>query len=230
SAVSREAQNYSEGSADDRASTAGDLLQNVATLMIHAGRPNLLATGLVAILKDAECAIAAVATARNENGEREELASFGTILAQAPTRTFTLGTARNRTVEVTVAPRTDIESQATLNAVTILLGTIHDLERAQAEREERLTLWPIDEPPFEGDDSVIAGRMRELMAFARKVARTNVTVLLTGESGTGKEVLARAIHGFSARAKRPFVPFNCTAVPRELLASQLFGYRPRPLT
>ena len=169
--------------------------------------------------------LGAVAIARDENGVCEELASFGTIESGAVTRTLTLGNARNRTVEVRVAPLPDIESQATLNAVTILLGTIHDLERAQAEREERLTLWPIDEPPFEGDDSVIAGRMRELMLFARKVARTNVTVLITGESGTGKEVLAHAIHGFSARAKKPFVPFNCTAIPRELLESQLFGYR-----
>jgi transcriptional regulator with PAS, ATPase and Fis domain len=63
------------------------------------------------------------------------------------------------------------------------------------------------------------------MAFVRKVARANVSVLLTGESGTGKEVLARAIHGFSGRATKPFVPFNCTAVPRELIESQLFGYR-----
>ena len=193
--------------------------------MLHAGRPNLLATGFVTILKDAGCASGAIATASGENGDREELASFGTIEPGAPTRTLTLGTARNRTVEVRVAPLSDIESQATVNAATILLGTIHDLERAQAEREERLTLWPIDEQPYGGDDSVIAGRMRELMQFARKVARTNVTVLLTGESGTGKEVLARAIHGFSARAKKPFVPFNCTAVPRELLESQLFGYR-----
>ena len=69
------------------------------------------------------------------------------------------------------------------------------------------------------------GKMRELMTYARKVARTNVTVLITGESGTGKEVLARAIHGFSARADKPFVPFNCTAIPRELLESQLFGHR-----
>ena len=192
---------------------------------MHTGRPNLLASGFVAIVQDADCATAAVAVARDENGVCEELASFGTIEPGTVTRTLTLGNARNRTVEVRVAPLPDIESQATLNAVIFLLGTIHDLERAQAEREERLTLWPIDEPPFEGDDSVIAGRMRELMLFARKVARTNVTVLITGESGTGKEVLARAIHGFSARAKKPFVPFNCTAIPRELLESQMFGYR-----
>src|SRR5207302_7710180 len=47
----------------------------------------------------------------------------------------------------------------------------------------------------------------------------------TGESGTGKEVIARAIHAHSSRVQKPFIPFNCTAVPHELLESQLFGYR-----
>jgi DNA-binding NtrC family response regulator/tetratricopeptide (TPR) repeat protein len=210
---------------EDHPSNAAALLQNVATVMLHSGRLHLVATGLVAILKDAACVSGAVATARGEDGSSEELASFGIIPPDARTQTLALGKARNRVVEVQIAPLPDIESQATINAITILLGTIQDLERARAEREERLTLWPLDELPYEDDDSVIAGRMRDLMVFARKIARTNVTVLLTGESGTGKEVLARAIHGFSARAKKPFVPFNCTAVPRELLESQLFGYR-----
>jgi transcriptional regulator with PAS, ATPase and Fis domain len=63
------------------------------------------------------------------------------------------------------------------------------------------------------------------MESARKIARAKVNVLITGESGTGKEILARAIHEFSDRATKPFVPFNCTAIPRDLLESQLFGHR-----
>jgi len=67
--------------------------------------------------------------------------------------------------------------------------------------------------------------MQKLMSFAQRVAKTNASVLITGESGTGKEILARAIHGYSARADKPFVPFNCAAIPREMLESQLFGHR-----
>jgi transcriptional regulator with PAS, ATPase and Fis domain len=52
-----------------------------------------------------------------------------------------------------------------------------------------------------------------------------VTILLTGETGTGKDILARLIHEYSPRANKMFVPFNCTAVPREMLDSQLFGHR-----
>ena len=124
-----------------------------------------------------------------------------------------------------VVPRSDLESVAILNSVRTLISLIHDLERARAEREERLTLWPADEPPATDGDAVIIGHMRELMTFARKVAATTVSVLITGESGTGKEILARAIHNFSPRATKPFVPFNCAAIPHELLESQMFGHR-----
>jgi DNA-binding NtrC family response regulator len=205
--------------------SSANLLQNIAALMLHAGRPELIATDLVAVLADSTAVDGAVAIARAEDGSSETLATVGDISPTAPTRTFAIGSARGRTIEVACQPHTDIESLATLNGVTFLLGIVANLERAQAEREERLTLWPIEELPSDDNDAVMTGQMRDLMAFVRKVARANVSVLLTGESGTGKEVLARAIHGFSGRATKPFVPFNCTAVPRELIESQLFGYR-----
>ena len=66
--------------------------------------------------------------------------------------------------------------------------------------------------------------MRMACQRARRVARTNENVLLLGESGTGKEIFARAIHGESKRAKGPFEAINCSAIPDELLESELFGY------
>ena len=62
------------------------------------------------------------------------------------------------------------------------------------------------------------------MLYARKVAQTNVTVLITGESGTGKEVLARRPSLFATQQK-PFIPFNCTAVPRSCSRVTLFGFK-----
>jgi hydrogenase-4 transcriptional activator len=71
----------------------------------------------------------------------------------------------------------------------------------------------------------LAEEMQTLLAAARRIAVTNIPVLITGETGTGKEVLARAVHAYSNRSKAPFVPFNCTSTARDMLDSQLFGHR-----
>ncbi len=77
-----------------------------------------------------------------------------------------------------------------------------------------------------GTAGVIASDPRtiELLALARRVAKSCATVMLTGESGSGKEVLARFIHQHSTRAGQPFVAINCAAIPENLLESTLFGY------
>lgn len=67
--------------------------------------------------------------------------------------------------------------------------------------------------------------MTSLVEEIYKIRSSDVTVLVTGESGTGKELVSRAIHTLSNRKDKVFIPFNCTAVPKELAEGHLFGYK-----
>jgi DNA-binding NtrC family response regulator len=75
-------------------------------------------------------------------------------------------------------------------------------------------------------DNIVAqsAKMQGVLALVERVAPTNSTVLLGGESGVGKDLIARAIHQHSNRASGPFVKINSTAIPENLLESELFGY------
>jgi len=76
-------------------------------------------------------------------------------------------------------------------------------------------------------ETAIIGRSAKMLEVYRAIARvapSNASVLITGASGTGKELVARAIHGHSNRAQKPFVPVNCGAFPESLLEAELFGH------
>jgi two-component system NtrC family response regulator len=94
------------------------------------------------------------------------------------------------------------------------------LARENATLRDRLDQLHVD------DDGIVASSaaMRAVLDVVDRVADTDATVLLTGESGTGKEMVARRLHERSHRRDRPFVALNCSALPRELLESELFGH------
>jgi len=70
-----------------------------------------------------------------------------------------------------------------------------------------------------------ASKMQDVFKLIERVANTDSTILILGESGTGKELVARALHFNSGRQNAPFVPINCSAMPEQLLESELFGHR-----
>ena len=103
---------------------------------------------------------------------------------------------------------------------TILKRAYHvsALEREHAEMQHRM-----GEEAFEGMLGT-SPRMQEVFATVRKVANSDVPVLITGESGTGKELIALAVHQLGRRRGGPFVVINCGAIPETLLESELFGH------
>jgi formate hydrogenlyase transcriptional activator len=93
-----------------------------------------------------------------------------------------------------------------------------------AERENLALREEIDKVSMFEEIVGTSPALQAVLARVAKVAPTDSTVLITGETGTGKELIARAIHKRSQRAGRAFVSVNCAAIPRDLIASELFGH------
>jgi DNA-binding NtrC family response regulator len=124
-----------------------------------------------------------------------------------------------------------VRNVESLAEITLLRG-IADVVQTAVHRtagteheDDQDTLWP--RTVFSADDNTVfrSPRMLELVRVAIRLASTTFPLLLTGETGTGKEIFARLIHDHSKGKRGPFVPFNCSAIPRELVESQLFGHR-----
>jgi len=105
-----------------------------------------------------------------------------------------------------------------------LLAVERALEHRVLEEENRRLRLAVDRTSALGDLIGASPAMREIFALVRKIAHSRASVLITGESGTGKDVVARTIHFHGSRAKQPFLPINCTALPEGLLESELFGH------
>jgi DNA-binding NtrC family response regulator/tetratricopeptide (TPR) repeat protein len=206
-------------------------LDDAVALIELAGYPHVLAREAYALLHLTGAATALALVARGPNGSRR-VESHGWTerhaadAAEHPDRylRITCGQHRDEAWEILAELKPTLADRCAGVAVRKLVDTAVTLDRYRREEKQRDALWPAD--TLETDGGLwVSEQMSELLSIGRRIAPSDITVLLTGETGTGKEVLARAIHRASSRAAKPFVPFNCTAVPRDMLESQLFGYR-----
>lgn len=110
-------------------------------------------------------------------------------------------------------------------SLTEIRMVVHkELDNSRLREENRSLREALGEKYTHPNIVAISPKMQEVLATVERVAPTNSTVLLGGESGVGKDLIARAIHEKSRRASGPFVKINSTAIPENLLESELFGY------
>lgn len=109
-----------------------------------------------------------------------------------------------------------------LDKLELVLERVHEEQTVHRELE---VLREEIEEEFETESFVAESKkMREVLGFISRVAKSDSTILIYGESGTGKEVVARLIHKASNRKNNRFIPISCAALPETLLESELFGY------
>lgn len=136
-----------------------------------------------------------------------------------------LGTKQARRYELLLSPADSPMSAIRCGGIARLVAALLASESSGRPRPAQAVAS--EEPAADCDESGIflSPAMIALVASAKRVAPLDITILLTGESGTGKEVIANMIHRTSGRPPDSFVAFNCATVPREMVDSQLFGYR-----
>ena len=207
-------------------------LDSAVALIEVAGHPHILAQETLALLDGAGCVDRAALVARGARGLRvvdtrgwDERAALQAARRTDGVETIDCGTHRDESLEIVAIPPADFEQRCTWIAISKLVDTALTLDGYRRDEKQRAALWPAESLDGDPDILWVSEPVNEVVRVARRIGPTPLSVLLTGETGTGKEMLARTIHYASDRAERTFLAFNCTAVPRDMLESQLFGYR-----
>jgi DNA-binding NtrC family response regulator/tetratricopeptide (TPR) repeat protein len=207
-------------------------LDTAVAIIELAGHTHILAREALAVIDAARCARGAAIIASAPSGPRvidrrgwDEPAALAVARKPASCEVIPLGEHRGEPWLLIVYSKPELEHRCSLIAIRKLIAMALTLDRYRRDEQQRSALWPAE--ALDGDPESIwtSEQSSEVLAVARRIAPTPLSLLVTGETGTGKEMLARVIHRASDRSDRPMVPFNCTAVPRDMIESQLFGYR-----
>jgi DNA-binding NtrC family response regulator/tetratricopeptide (TPR) repeat protein len=199
------------------------LVSDVATILGAGHSIDLLAHRTAAILQNT--AMAPRVEVRTEAGHeyRPEPTSTSDVTADGAFRITLRGSDRAITIQVRDAHAID-EVSLLKGLADLVQAAVNRTTDTESEDEDQ-NLWPRT-PVADADGTVFRSpRMVELLKIAARLAATDLPVLISGETGTGKEIFARLIHDHSLVKRGPFVAFNSTAIPRELVESQLFGHR-----
>ncbi|HBV87455.1 MAG TPA: sigma-54-dependent Fis family transcriptional regulator [Desulfosporosinus sp.] len=159
--------------------------------------------------------------------ERKDLATLGILDEGRPIRQAYHRPRPETHVQINASPviyeGKIVGAISTEQDITQVVRLNEELSQASSQlRDLKQKTNPSDDP-----FSRIIGKSRSILRtkfFARKVASSEATILITGESGVGKELFAQAIHKDSPRTTKPFIAINCGAIPSALFESELFGY------
>lgn len=193
--------------------TADHIVNALAAMFDLASSPRQLGEECLALLSDLRCAQHATIVERDALESNEHNLAIG------------LGKEHGTAVSlICERPKSPSAAQIISDVFRVIDAAVSLEELKRAERL-RCALWPASSSDSNKGPFFVSETMQDILGIVKRVADSNFPVLITGETGTGKEVVARTIHACSSRAEEPFVPFNCSATPREMLDAQLFGHR-----
>jgi DNA-binding NtrC family response regulator/tetratricopeptide (TPR) repeat protein len=202
-------------------------LDRIRALIDLRTRPELFGHEAISLLRELECT-GTIKLERWHGSERTLLRQEVTPNVAVSSEIVTIILKDTDATHLTLSYSALGDPKSNLTALTFqrVLRQIQGSKSSEPLSADEEIVWSVNPNTQPSLGVVFASpTMLAVLRSVKKIAPTDVAVLVTGETGTGKEVIARAIHEHSRRSSMPFLALNCAAVPKDLLESQLFGHR-----